>query len=217
MEEHVVSASPLLPITSYLILGTLTLWKDHGMSGYDVKQVADRSLRYFYWSPAQSQVYTELQRLQACGFVAVQEIGKAPRPAKRLYRATSAGVAAFQHWLDTTQVERDILKSMFQLKLFFGYFQSLPNLLALVEERRAKVVKGLQLMEYKVKDLQERIAGPMKEVHLRYPLLTLHYRIAVDKAELGWIDDTRRQLQEWMSEDEEAVSVSGPHGERAGV
>jgi len=43
-----------LPTTSYVILGLLTFRE---MSGYDLKQLINKSITHFYWSPAKSQIY----------------------------------------------------------------------------------------------------------------------------------------------------------------
>ena len=51
-----------LPTTSYVILGLLTLRE---MSGYDLKQLINKSITHFYWSPAKSQIYGELRRLES--------------------------------------------------------------------------------------------------------------------------------------------------------
>jgi len=47
---------PMVPATGYAVLGLLSFGE--ALSGYDLKQWADHSLRYFFWSPAQSAIYT---------------------------------------------------------------------------------------------------------------------------------------------------------------
>ena len=54
-------------MTAYALLGLLSF--DRELSGYDLKKWADSSLRFFYWSPATSQIYVELKRLEKLGFV----------------------------------------------------------------------------------------------------------------------------------------------------
>ena len=49
-----------LPATAWAVLGILAF--DRELSGYQVKQWADASLTFFYWSPAVSQIYAELKR-----------------------------------------------------------------------------------------------------------------------------------------------------------
>ena len=58
---------PSLPLTAWAVLGVLAFPGER--SGYEIKSWADRSLRFFYWSPALSQVYRELRRLEDIGYV----------------------------------------------------------------------------------------------------------------------------------------------------
>ena len=52
----------VLPATAWAVLGELSFGRE--LSGYDIKKWADASLRFFYWSPAISQIYRELRRLE---------------------------------------------------------------------------------------------------------------------------------------------------------
>lgn len=56
-----------LPITSYAILGLLTFGDE--LTGYEVKQRADITLRFYWVAPAMSQIYSELGRLTDLGLV----------------------------------------------------------------------------------------------------------------------------------------------------
>ena len=47
-----------LPTTSYALLGLLSFGDE--LTGYELKQRADSTLRFYWVSPAMSQVYTEL-------------------------------------------------------------------------------------------------------------------------------------------------------------
>ena len=94
-----------LPTTAYAILGLLSFGEE--FTGYEVRQRALSSLRYFFWSPAMSQVYTELRRLKALGLVAeraarqlsqVTQVSqvKPSRAMKAARSATEARMAADQ-------------------------------------------------------------------------------------------------------------------------
>ncbi len=50
-----------IPVTGYAILGLLTFGDE--LTGYEIKQRADVTLRFYWVSPAMSQIYTELRRL----------------------------------------------------------------------------------------------------------------------------------------------------------
>ena len=74
-----------LPTTAYAVLGLLTFGE---MSGYDLKRMANQSIRYFFWSPASSQIYSELRRLKSLGYATEREVAQERRPDKRLYQIT---------------------------------------------------------------------------------------------------------------------------------
>src|SRR5687768_3931891 len=93
-----------LPTTSYVILGLLTFRE---MSGYDLKQLINKSITHFYWSPAKSQIYGELRRLESHGLVTMREVPQTLRPDKRLYRITPQGTEAMMRWLEHSGVEPD--------------------------------------------------------------------------------------------------------------
>ena len=62
-------SGPVLPVTAYALLGLLTFGDE--LTGYELKQRADNTLRFYWVAPAMSQIYTELARLgRATGLVA---------------------------------------------------------------------------------------------------------------------------------------------------
>lgn len=113
-----MSRAEPVPATAYAILGLLSMADE--LSGYDLRRWA-RALRFFYVSPAQSQIYSELRRLAALGWVAQREVTQEALPDKRLYRTTPEGVAALRRWLEESPVEPPVLKHSVALRLFFGH------------------------------------------------------------------------------------------------
>ena len=61
---HLPDMSSLSP-TARVILGLLA-WQPQ--TGYEIKQVTDRSTRFF-WGASYGQIYPELRRLEAAGLV----------------------------------------------------------------------------------------------------------------------------------------------------
>jgi DNA-binding PadR family transcriptional regulator len=57
-----------LPTTSYILLGMLS---SQELSGYDMKLLLDKHIHHIYWSPAKSQIYGELRRLEREGLTAM--------------------------------------------------------------------------------------------------------------------------------------------------
>ncbi len=129
-----------LPTTAYALLGLLTLGDD--LTGYELKQRADRTLRFYWVSPAMSQVYTELARLADRGLVKARGAGANRRSSK--YRITAKGRKELTAWLRTAPAEFPTLKHLIALRLLIGYLVDrsttellLRDYLAALAQRRA--------------------------------------------------------------------------------
>ena len=106
-----------MPKSGYLILGLLSFGET---SGYDLKQMADSSVAFFYASPARSQIYTELRRLAGHGYATEREVEQDNRPDKRIYSITESGEEALKHWLENTPTAPAVIKNHLLLKVFLG-------------------------------------------------------------------------------------------------
>jgi len=109
--------------TSYALLGLLAFdaeTESVGLTGYELKQRADKTLRFYWVSPAMSQVYSELTKLAELGHV---EVTAKPRGWRvtRHYRITAAGHRALEAWLADMRPEFPILKHSIALRLMMGH------------------------------------------------------------------------------------------------
>jgi len=113
-----------------VILGLLA-WQSR--TGYEIKQVTDRSTRFF-WGASYGQIYPELRRLEDAGLVDSREEprGRVPR---RVYSLTEAGRRAVDGWLAEVDESYEI-RDEGLLKLFFGDLVPPEQLLDLVGRRR---------------------------------------------------------------------------------
>lgn len=130
-----------LPATAWAVLGLLSFGRD--LTGYDLKKWADSSLRFFYWSPAISQIYGELRRLESLGYV---ESWAAPQDElrnKRLYRITELGRDALTAWVRDSPVEPPVLKHGVALRVWLGHLADPVVLREIVAEHRAYASKML--------------------------------------------------------------------------
>jgi len=109
--------------TSYALLGLLAFdaeTESVGLTGYELKQRADKTLRFYWVSPAMSQVYSELTKLAELGHV---EVTAKPRGWRvtRHHRITAAGHRALEAWLADMRPEFPILKHSVALRLMMGH------------------------------------------------------------------------------------------------
>ena len=173
-----------LSTTSYAVLGLLTFGE---MSGYDLVKLVESSIGFF-WTPAKSQVYGELRRLERAGHVREREVEQESRPDKRLYRITRQGETALRHWLDESPLEADVFRSALLVKLFFGSHSQPGTLRSQVEDRletARQTLARLQEIERQIKDVDAFF----------YPYLTLRAGLARTRATIRWAEETLRMLE----------------------
>ena len=128
---------PAIPATAWAVLGLLSFGRE--LSGYDVKQWADAILRFFYWSPATSQIYGELRRLEELGLVTSRVVARDDVRGKRLYRISPSGRRALEAWQRDTDAEPTVLKHGLMLRLWLGHLATPERLREQIEEHRARL------------------------------------------------------------------------------
>jgi DNA-binding PadR family transcriptional regulator len=90
-------------------------------SGYELKRRADNTLRFFFASPAMSQIYAELDRLTEAGLVADHRERRGGERETRVFRLTPDGRAELRRWLAADPVPSTMFKSHLALRLVVGY------------------------------------------------------------------------------------------------
>lgn len=132
-----------LPTTSYALLGLLSF--DEELTGYQLQRRAAASLRHFFWSPAMSQIYAELRRLEQLDLVAHRTTpGTRPR---RVFRITDAGRQELRRWVADGPGEPLVLKHLTCLRIFYGHMAD-PGAL------RARAIEHVRWSEQAAADLR---------------------------------------------------------------
>jgi DNA-binding PadR family transcriptional regulator len=155
-----------LPPTAWAVLGLLSFPGER--SGYELKKWADNSLRFFYWSPAISQIYSELRRLEQLGYVTSRPAPQDELRNKRLYRITDAGQAALAEWARTSPPGPPVLKHGVALRVWLGHLSEPEDLAKLVTEHRDDVQRRLDDIRYSLQRADESRVGPYPEIVLRW-------------------------------------------------
>jgi DNA-binding PadR family transcriptional regulator len=120
-----------LPVTAYALLGLLTFGDE--LTGYELKQRADNTLRFYWVAPAMSQIYSELTRLTTHGYVEpVTSEGEGRRTTT--YRITRAGERALRTWVGESRVGFPTLKHTVLLRLLIGHASDPDRMRGLLEE-----------------------------------------------------------------------------------
>ena len=115
-----------LPVTSYALLGLLTFGDE--LTGYELKQRADATLRFYWVSPAMSQVYSELARLKERGLVLARATGDTTT-----YRISAQGRNALEEWMRESEPGFSVLKHPVALRLLLGHVVDPATTIAMLE------------------------------------------------------------------------------------
>lgn len=177
-----------LPQTSFAVLGMLGF---NPMSGYDLKQFADKSIGHFYWSPAKSQIYAELRRLTAAGLVTEKHVEQDGRPDKRVYALTSEGRETLASWIENSEFEQDVFKSNLMLRVFFGKSADPDSLIRLLRQN-FDFEQG-RVAELRAMEQQCLTAGP--EHDTLFSLLTVRAGIHLAEAAVKWSEEAIKSLE----------------------
>jgi PadR family transcriptional regulator AphA len=177
-----------LPVTTWAILGMLTFG---AKSGYDLSKMVEQSIGHFF-SPAKSQIYSELRRLVTLGFADVEHVNQTVRPNKRLYSITPEGRRELREWLETSEVEPDSMRSPFLLKMFFGALISREVLIGQVKQAHEQAQMELKVLE----DLETGISGNPEYF---YPNLVLRFGLAHNRASVAWTEQVLHELEQAQS------------------
>jgi DNA-binding PadR family transcriptional regulator len=146
----------MLPASSYAVLGLLSFGRS--LSGYDLKQWADNSLHYFFWSPAQSAIYTELRRLEQLGYVEPLGSTEGPRGRQR-YRITTDGRAALADWVGQSATPPAVVKDHALLKVWLGHMIDRDLLRTVLDTECAVAEEQLAAIHVSVERAQELDLG----------------------------------------------------------
>lgn len=145
-----------LSSTSSAILGLLA---ERPMSGYDMKRMADHSVRHF-WAISYGQIYPELKRLVGAGLVEVEAAPRGTRE-RHVYRLTDEGRQRLQDWLANRVPAPIEIRDEMLLKLFFADELPVAERLALLRVMRARheaTAAGLRSLEEHVQAKHDRHA-----------------------------------------------------------
>lgn len=173
-----------LPATSYALLGLLTL--GDGLTGYELKQRADKTLRFYWVAPAMSQVYSELERLHDRGLVSRDGAGRGTA-----YSLTGRGRETLEAWMGRTPTGFPVLKHPVALRLLLGALldpAALDDLLAshleALDRERAALLE--------VRTSLEGADAPGQT--FRYPSLVADWGLSYFDHERVVVEDLRRRI-----------------------
>lgn len=178
-----MSQEQSLPTTSYAILGLLTFGQE--LSGYELKQWADSTLRFYWTAPAMSQIYTELNRLAQRRLVLSREVGGGPSRTTTRYRVSAKGARELRRWLAESEPGFPVLKHPIALRLLLGHLMDPGQVRDMLESYDAVLVAQRR-------DLRAVLDGIGNDPALEYPAHVARWGLSYYDSET---DAVRRVLK----------------------
>lgn len=147
MEDSNRPPKPNLAATSWALLGVLSY--EHELSGYDIRKWIDWGMRFFYGSPAYSQIYSELRKLEQLGLVTSRVENTGGTRNRRLYKITAEGLDAVTRWASEAPVDPPTLKHGALLRVTLGHLtnparlkEALQQHVSYADEMHRQAAKG---------------------------------------------------------------------------
>ncbi|WP_353190827.1 PadR family transcriptional regulator [Pandoraea pnomenusa] len=165
----------------------MTSLLEKSSSGYDLARRFDKSIGFF-WHATHQQIYRELARMEASGWIDSMAAPDGGRTRKRVYRVLDAGRDELLAWVATDTAPsdlRDDLMVRLRADAAIGPLGLRPEL-----ERRASI-HAQKLAAYRAIEARDfpEAEPPTREAALQRHILRLGVRY-----EQGWLDWTQEAL-----------------------
>jgi len=172
--------------TRLAVLGLLSI---RSLSGYDIRQLAKRSIGHF-WSESYGQIYPTLKQLEKELLVKSRMERLRGKPDRIVYSLTPNGLLELQRWIKLP-ARSETLRNELLLKLFFCRHAAPSN--AIEHVTRHRETHRALLATY------ERIEQELRQQHARHPdlpfwLITLNFGKHHSEASLLWCEQTLASL-----------------------
>jgi PadR family transcriptional regulator, regulatory protein AphA len=171
-----------------VLLGLLAI---ESMSGYDLG-ISIRASVGHIWNESYGQIYPNLKKLAADGFVTSKTKRQKGKPDRRIYSITQTGLERLSKWL-AVPPQPEIPRNELLLKLFFGA-QVSPELMIrhveLMAERERTVLRELTRLESEeISQMQQYPGAPYWKMAARFGQMEL-------ESHLLWAQETLDELHE---------------------
>ncbi len=167
-----------------ILLGLLAI---EPMSGYDLGMTIRASVGHF-WNESYGQIYPNLKKLAAAGYVTSKTERHKGKPDRRIYSITKNGHDRLASWL-AVPPQPEVPRNELLLKLFFGD-KAAPEVLIryiehMLESERAALREFIRIEAEEIVPNQHYPGAPYWKMAARFGQLEL-------QAHVRWAEETRR-------------------------
>lgn len=165
---------------AHVILGLLATKGAGSLSGYDIKQWIDKSVRFFF-AASYGQIYPELKKLSEAGLVEGEGSATGGR-ARTIYSITDAGHEELRGWLLEAN-SRIEMRDQGILRIFFSDELPLKQRLEMIHQLRDERAASLAILQA-IKLPEDQLPKD----HPVMPGLVLDYGIGLHEYVIDWCD-----------------------------
>lgn len=169
----------------------LTSLLEKSSSGYDLARRFDKSIGYF-WHATHQQIYRELARMEAAGWIASSIPPDAGKTRKREYRVLPAGRNELARWAGEPSPPMD-LRDEFMVKLRAD--AALGEIDLRNELRRRIALHAANLEQYRAIERRDFLHGRPLTRELRIQHMLLQRGILYEEASVRWTQDMLEVLE----------------------
>ncbi|MGH6754778.1 MAG: PadR family transcriptional regulator [Bradyrhizobium sp.] len=162
---------------AYVSLGYLATKGSRPLSGYDIKQWIDKSVRFFF-AASFGQIYPELKKLEAAGLIEGTSNATGGR-ARTEYTITDAGHAELRRWLMQSE-NRIEMRDEAILRIFFSDDLTKQERLTKLHDLRAERLETLETLQ--------AVHTMTRDVITEMPDLVLDYGLGLHQYVIDWCD-----------------------------
>jgi len=169
-----------------VLLGLLSI---ESMSGYDLGQTIRTSVGHF-WNESYGQIYPNLKKLAAGGFVTSKVERQEGKPDRQVYSITRKGRERLAKWL-AVRPQPEIPRNELLLKLFFGEQVPAQILIGYVEHMAQQHRAFLEMLKQAE---QQGIDANPHYPGAPYWRMAAHFGQMEMEAHLAWAEGTLAEL-----------------------
>jgi len=173
-----------------VLLGMLTI---ESMSGYDLGQAVRDSIGHF-WNESYGQIYPNLKKLAAGGFVTGKTEKQKGKPDRQIYSITKKGRERLAAWLKV-EPQPEIPRNELLLKLFFAVQADPEDIYGFVEQMarsESVTLEKINGLDGEIAKLDRYPDAPYWKMALRFGQLEL-------EAHQRWAAETLGELKKLNS------------------
>ena len=176
----------------YALLGFLY---GENMTGYQLKQYFDHSIKYF-WPVSLSQIYPTLTQMSKEGLLDVEIIRRDKSLNSKVYHITAKGKEAFSKWI-AAPMDIPMFRNAFLIKIFMGHLTGKDVIISQLNQQIKSAEEHLLVYQGIRKHLEEEhLSKNFMVTEAEYWMATVDYCIKFENFTVSWCKDTIKSLKQ---------------------